>query len=160
MDRVFCGDSITDNKGFTLIEVLIAIFIFSVGILGVATLQITSIQGNSNARQISEATNAITDRIEALLALDYNDPLLDDTNGNGTNKDLNGDGIDDSGENFGLDDFGTPDHGPVAVGAYTIRWNIAIDYPLTNTKTIRVIVEPPGRVPNFSFDMVKARYSN
>lgn len=151
---------VTKKSGFTLLEVLIALVIFAVGILGVATMQISSIQGNSHGRQVSEASSVISDRIETLLSLDYDDPLLADTDGDGTNQDLNGDGVDDDGGNFGLDDIVNPDNGPVAVGDYVIWWNIAVNQPLMDTKTIRVIVDPPGRAQSFSIDMVKTRYSN
>ena len=46
----------TNVKGFTLIEVLIGMVIFSVGILAVAALQVSSTKGNSSARRITEAT--------------------------------------------------------------------------------------------------------
>ncbi len=125
---------VTNQKGFTLLEVLVAAVILAVGILGVATMQISSIQGNSHGRQISEATNVISDRIEELLALEY----------------------DDASGLLSPDPDKDPDHGPVTVGNYIIWWNITIDHPIKNTKTIQVIVEPPGRAQNFSFDMVKA----
>lgn len=149
-----------EESGFTLLEVLIALVIFAVGILGVASMQISSIQGNSHGRQVSEASSVISDRIETLMTLDYDDPLLADADGDGTNQDLNGDGLDDDDGNYGLDDLVSPDNGPAVVGDYTIWWNIAVDYPLRDTKTIRVIVDPPGRAQSFSIDMVKARYAN
>ena len=72
------------QSGFTLIELLVSLVIFAVGILGVATMQITSIKGNSKSRLISEASNIGADRIEMFLSLDYDDPLLDDDDGDGT----------------------------------------------------------------------------
>lgn len=148
------------ESGFTLLEVLIALVIFAVGILGAASMQISSIQGNSHGRQVSEASGILSDRIETLITLDYDDPALEDVDGDGTDQDLNGDGVDDDGGNFGLDDLANPDSGPINVGNYVIWWNIAVNHPLRDTKTIRVIVDPPGRAQRFSIDMVKARYAN
>lgn len=160
--------SITKTQnGFTLIELLIALVIFAVGILGVATMQLTSIQGNSKGRQISEASNLAADRIETFLSLDYSDSDLDDDDGDGTNQDANGDGIDDNGGNFGLDDLTNPD-GAVdtdgdgvpddrdADGVADVSWNVAIDHPEQNTKTIKVTVDPPGTGRPVSIEIVKS----
>ena len=56
------------NKGFTLIEVLVSMAILGVGILGVAALQITSTQNNSDAYLRSQAVFLaydIADRMRA-----------------------------------------------------------------------------------------------
>lgn len=147
----------TTDSGFTLIEVLVSLVIFAVGILGAATMQISSIQGNSRGRQVSEGSHAISGRIETLLSLDYDDALLADGDGDGTGQDLDGNGEDDDGGHFGLDDLANPDHGPLASGDYQIYWNVAVNHPLEGTKTIRVIVDPPGRAKRFSIDMIKTR---
>jgi prepilin-type N-terminal cleavage/methylation domain-containing protein len=64
-------------RGFTLIEVLIAMAIFAVGLLALASLQIHSIQMNASARMQTEETNIAVDWLERLIALPYDDPLLD-----------------------------------------------------------------------------------
>ena len=60
-----------NNKGFTLIEVLIGIVIFAIGILAVATLQASSTKSNSSARRITEATALAESKIEDLMLLPY-----------------------------------------------------------------------------------------
>jgi prepilin-type N-terminal cleavage/methylation domain-containing protein len=65
-----------DCRGFTLIEVLIAMAIFAVGLLALASLQIRSIQMNASARMQTEETNIAVDWLERLIALPYDDPLL------------------------------------------------------------------------------------
>jgi len=148
---------IKNQKGFTLIELLIALVIFAVGILGVATMQTTSIKGNSKSRQISEASNIAADRIETFLSLAYNDPVFNDDDGDGTGQDADNDGDDDDGGNFGLDDLVSPDGVADSNGDGTddIFWNVAIDYPLQNTKTIKVIVIPSGAAKNVEITYIK-----
>ena len=140
-----------NQRGFTLVELLIALFIFAVGILGVATMQTTSIQGNSKGRRISEASNLAADRIEMFMSLDYDNPILDDDDGDGTDQDVDGDGVDDDGGNFGLSDLNNPDGAEDSDGdgVNDIFWNIAVDHPEPNTKTINVFVYPPGNNTNF-----------
>ena len=61
-----------DDRGFTFVELLIVIAIFSIGILAVASMQVTSINTNASARMSGEATALAANQIEALMALDYN----------------------------------------------------------------------------------------
>ncbi len=117
---------INNEKGFSLIEILIAIAVFAIGILAVGKMQITAIKGNYFANDLTEATTLAQDRIEKLISLSYTDPLLDDTNGN---------------SHAGIDGANatTADHNAVD-GRYNIFCNIAPDYYISNTKEIRVIV--------------------
>ena len=66
----------SSNQGFTLLEVLIAMAIFAIGILAVGAMQINSINGNASARRATEAATWAADRVERLIALPYNDPDL------------------------------------------------------------------------------------
>jgi type IV pilus assembly protein PilV len=67
------------HQGMTLIEVLIAAVIVAVGLLGVASLQITAIQGSNNADYRSRAIDfatSLSDRMQAnLIAVADNDYL-------------------------------------------------------------------------------------
>ena len=69
-----------DMKGFTLIEVLIVLAIFSIGILAVAAMQISSTKGNASARRITEATALAENQIENLMQLSYDHAELDPVN--------------------------------------------------------------------------------
>ena len=56
------------NQGFALLEVLIAVLIFSIGLLGLAGLQVTSLKFTGGAYQLtqfSEISYAMTDRMRA-----------------------------------------------------------------------------------------------
>ena len=67
-----------DEKGYTLIEVLIALSLFAIGMLAVAGMQISGIQGNATAKWHTGAASWSADRIERLMTLDYDDPALVD----------------------------------------------------------------------------------
>ena len=98
-----------ENKGFTLIEALFAIAIFSIGILAVSSMQISAINNNASARMRTEATMLASEKVEELMSLaDYNDPLLDtDTQS------------DSSANNI-----------------YCLQWSAIEDTPIPSTKTI------------------------
>ncbi|MDI1279505.1 type IV pilus modification protein PilV [Methylobacter sp.] len=59
------------NSGFTLIEVLIAMLVLAVGLLGLAGLQATSLKNNQSAYNRSQATQLaydLADRMRANIA--------------------------------------------------------------------------------------------
>lgn len=55
-----------NEKGFTLIEVLIALVILAVGLLGMATLMTTSLQSNQGAYRRSQASLMAYDLVERM----------------------------------------------------------------------------------------------
>jgi len=132
-----------NDKGFTFIEVLVAITLLAVGILAVASMQVTALGGNDAAEEITEASTLATDQLETLLSLSYTDAMLQDDPGS------TGNFLGTAGLNNPLPPGGgTPDPTTYPAdfstvtpdGKYTIYWNIAEDYPVPNTKTIRVVV--------------------
>ncbi len=48
--------NIQKNRGLTLIEIMIAVFVLSVGLLGLAGLQITGLKNNHSSQMRTEAT--------------------------------------------------------------------------------------------------------
>ncbi|MFT4797680.1 MAG: type IV pilus assembly protein PilV [Candidatus Azotimanducaceae bacterium] len=69
------------EQGFTLIEVLVAMLIVAVGVLGVAGMQVVSLQQNRNALlrdQALQSGNDILDRMRANPLTDYAPVLIDD----------------------------------------------------------------------------------
>lgn len=57
---------ITDRKGLTLLEVLIAMIILAFGILGLAPMIVTSIYSNSFSSDITRANVIAQDKIELM----------------------------------------------------------------------------------------------
>ncbi|MEA3359635.1 MAG: prepilin-type N-terminal cleavage/methylation domain-containing protein [Thermodesulfobacteriota bacterium] len=132
---------INSDNGFTLIEILIAISILSIGIFSVASMQISAIKGNSSADRLTRATTIAQDKIEQLISVPYNNADLQDINGDG---------------NAGLrnpfpplpalaipDTNTYPTDYQITDGEYTVYWNISVDDPMDNNKIINVIVTWP-----------------
>ena len=59
------------EKGFTLVEVIVALFIFGVLATGMATLMGALIQNNEFARSMTEATTLAENKMELFKNLDY-----------------------------------------------------------------------------------------
>lgn len=145
-----------DPRGFSLIEVLLGISIFMIGMLGVTALNISSLKSNTFSGNLSEATLLAAAQIEELMAMDFDDIAEGGTDG--TDQDDNDDGIDDDAvtlnthdddTNFGLDDIGADADASKADvgknGIYTVYYNVAESEPISvdppRTKTINVIVQ-------------------
>jgi len=62
---------ITDEGGFTLLEILFAVVILAMGLLGVAAMQVTAIHGNGYGMKLTEATDRIASRMEAVKKIPY-----------------------------------------------------------------------------------------
>lgn len=74
MDRQEHPFSVSD--GFTILEVVVAMFVFSVGILAVLNMQIVSIEANHKAKMMSEAAAIASSTVSELRAVDYNSAAL------------------------------------------------------------------------------------
>lgn len=120
------------EDGFTLIEVLVALTIFAVGLLAVAALQTAAVKSNSTAGKLTNLSTLGMDRIEELSALPYLDPWLQAAG--------NWPGTDSAGNT----------HREI-IGDYTISWTIINNNPLTNTKNITVTVTGRGKRAVISF---------
>lgn len=94
------------DAGFSLIEVLIALSIFAIGILAVATLQVSAGLESRNSADITQASNLASSQMEEIMQLPFLHSALDPasnphskTSGkyliqwSVTNTDLNSDGV-------------------------------------------------------------------
>lgn len=63
----------TMKKGFSLIEVLIAVVVIGIGFMAAASMQGMSISSNSNSNYLTSATYLAQDKIEQLRRLAYTD---------------------------------------------------------------------------------------
>jgi type IV pilus assembly protein PilV len=126
------------SRGFTILEAVIALAIFSIGILAVAGMQISSTSGNASARFTTEAATLAQDLLERLLSLRYDPaaPLaeFDDTQ-NGSRA------------------YADP------TGRYTIDWTVSPPHtPLNNAVTIDVFVvwKSYGRTRSYNLNSIKS----
>ena len=129
--------------GFTLIEVMIALAIFSIGILAVWAMQVTSTKSNTTSRNLSIASVCASDQLERLVKLPYSDANL--TAGTHTPAQTS-DGIDN---NFN----GIVDE-PGESGSLRVSWAVADTTPITNTKAITVTVAWNNQFRQRSLSMV------
>jgi Tfp pilus assembly protein PilV len=115
--------------------VLIAISILTVGLLGVASMQVSGIRGNYMSSNATLALTLAQDKMEELLAMDYDDADLGD---------------DEAGNNGDLTSTTTTDHEDTvdesgqAGGRFHRIWNVRDEdtgagWP--DVKTLTVIVE-------------------
>ena len=65
-----------NNRGFTLIEIMVAMVIFVIGVLSVAALQTKATKGNISANRSTRAFTWCSDRMEMLMSLPYTDANL------------------------------------------------------------------------------------
>jgi Tfp pilus assembly protein PilV len=98
--------------GFMLVELMIALLVLTIGILGMMSMQVKGIHTNSSARRITQSAVIGADRFEKLMGLPFEDALL------------------------------APDSSHTRVdGRYTIQWAVSPDNtPIRNVKTINVTV--------------------
>jgi len=66
-----CGRQAHRQSGFTLIEIMIAMFVLAVGLLGAAGVATTVINGNALSKKITTATTLAQDKMEELKGTDY-----------------------------------------------------------------------------------------
>ena len=100
------------QKGFSLIEVIVSLTIFTAGLLAVATMQLTSVSGNLSARTAVESVAIGQDVAETFQGLSFDHP-----------------------------DLAVGDHGPVTEGRYSYSWNVVEDSIMPGTKTIDLTVQ-------------------
>lgn len=65
------------EAGFSLVELLVAVVILAVGLLGLAELQITAMKTNAQSESILAAGSLAQRAIEEVVAMNGSDPLFD-----------------------------------------------------------------------------------
>ncbi len=111
----------SNEQGFTLVEVMIAMVIFSFGILAVVNMQISSMKGNSAATRITAQSVFAQNKLEQLFVLPYDNSELDPAG------------------NTHVEPPTTPGH-----EGYTVSWDVIDDTPIADSKQVTVTVTGRG----------------
>ena len=136
-----------NEKGFTLIEVLLALGILSFGLLAVAAMQNTALLGTGRSKSVTEATTVAMDRMERIFAIPF------DT--------LEGLGVGDH-TDAELNDI-TP-LSPLPSNIESVTWKIldpdpASPLPAASTKIIEVTVKSKSMQTSITLKNLKLKIS-
>jgi type IV pilus assembly protein PilV len=69
--KIIPMSGLRNNKGFTLVEIMIAIFILVIALLGLISVTVMVIKGNSFSKTMTTATTLAKDKIEQLKNTSY-----------------------------------------------------------------------------------------
>jgi type IV pilus assembly protein PilV len=128
---------IYNEKGLSLMEVLITIVVLSVGLLGVANMQVVAIRVNDNSNQLTRATTLTQDKVEELMALPFDDPALDDATPPG--------------------EFTTRNEEAPPLG-YRVQWQVDINADGTKTINVNTAWVSSGDQKTFALSMVRSPF--
>jgi len=120
------GRKVDAQAGFTLMEVLIAITILSVGLLAIASMQISAIQTTGGAKSVSKGILLAEDRMEYLISRPYSPTPPTTVLSAGVNK---------------PDPLTTP-------AGFTITYDVVNNNPTPNCKLITISVQWTDRGVN------------
>jgi prepilin-type N-terminal cleavage/methylation domain-containing protein len=156
LEQMSTGRNGKNEKGFTLLEVMIAVCVLGVGLLAIASMQLGAVNANAKASGVSEASALAEFQMETLMSLPYRFNLANDNQNPTDLQDTNGDGA--AGLLFPFPDA-TPIFDPANLAGwivanppdiqrtitrnkrdYTIFWNVATDAEIEDTKTVHITV--------------------
>jgi len=69
--KIIPMSGLRNNKGFTLVEIMIAIFILVIALLGLISVTVMVIKGNSFSKTMTTATTLAKDKMEELKNTGY-----------------------------------------------------------------------------------------
>lgn len=123
-----------DAAGFTLVEVLVALFILSVGILGVSNMFITAIKANALGRNLTVANRLAQNLMEQVKTQTFGEVLNDLDNNTGiSNKIVSGTAATATFKEAEAT-------GGLNAVTYTVTLTQVADSPITGLNTVTVTV--------------------
>jgi prepilin-type N-terminal cleavage/methylation domain-containing protein len=134
------------SRGFSLIEILVAVIILAVGILAVSQMTIMGMRVNTVNNERMYARVVMSQLFEELNNLPPEDPLVDDWDNDPSDLD----DIDSTA------DFTQTIADSLARYNFEARWNVADNVPEVDLKTIRIhILWGPNDAKKISTDLIK-----
>lgn len=118
--RLYMTRILKKGSGFTLLEVMIALVILSIGMLGLTALQVIAMRSNAFSSEMTYATMLAENRLEAFRNMDY-------------------DSVSSGSENIAAD-------AKTKGIAYFLQWAVTDDTPATDMKRIVLAVTWTGSV--------------
>ncbi len=129
----------SEQSGFTIIEVLVALAIFSIGFMAVGALQTNSLMKTTSSRNQTDALFVLEQQAEALQGM----PFYTDLDGNGREDNVVAALV-----------AGTHSDNDAWTGRFTVNWQVVENGTVSNpwtgvagfnsSKVIRVWVTPDG----------------
>lgn len=112
------------NRGFTIIEVLIALAIFSIGLMAMSALQSSSLMATGDIAKSTEAWAVLEDHVDRLKEMPFY--------ANDNNNDDNGNGVTDEWTETMPDlvDTGVTQTRAMLNNRYTVHWRVVDDLPI------------------------------
>ena len=157
------------ERGFTLVEIMVAVVVLSIGLLASASMQLSAVRVNSSANGMTAATNLAQSSLEELMALQYTqvftDPdLIGDSAVVGTVEpftDSNGNGLWDFGESYvdsnGNSVWDATHVDPNPPPGYTITWSVIDNRRVKYAKFIRMYVSGHDKIKTILLSCIKPR---
>ena len=128
---------ISSNAGYTIIEALIAIAIFSIGIMAMGALQASSLMSTGGIARKTEAMAILEDQVETLKAMPFY------ANDDGVDNDVDAT-IDEITEEL-PDLVADNTHNALrANGRYTVHWQVVNDTPIPQQNETTLPGVPAG----------------
>lgn len=121
------------ETGLSLVEVMVALTILTIGLLATAGMQITALQSNAGAHKMTTINTAAAGIIEEILTWDPADPRLEDENGGLSRP-------------WDFDPTAAVNNTLTVVGggSFVARYFVDADFPVENVSTIRLVVTSVG----------------
>jgi type IV pilus assembly protein PilV len=117
------SDGAQGSRGFSLTEVLVAVICLAVGLLAIASLQMTSIRKGTRSQSLTQATYIAHDRLEFLKNLPFDSSQLRPSQY--TDQNVTIQGVRFAGE------YSVTEENTLKTIQYTVRWNDGRDHRVT-----------------------------